>query len=42
MQSMVGKSKRGEVALRLFAVVDDSVADPVFVKVGFKSAGAWP
>ena len=38
-QSMVGKSKRGEVALRLFAVVDDSVADPVFVKVGFKSRG---
>ena len=31
--------KRGEVALRLFAVVDDSVADPVFVKVGFKSRG---
>ena len=31
VQSMVGKSKRGEVALRLFAVVDDSVADPVFV-----------
>ena len=39
VQSMVGKSKRGEVALRLFAVVDDSVADPVFVKVGFKSRG---
>ena len=38
-QAMVGKSKRGEVALRLFAVVDDSVADPVFVKVGFKSRG---
>ena len=38
-ESMVGKSKRGEVALRLFAVVDDSVADPVFVKVGFKSRG---
>ena len=39
VQSMVGKSKRGEVALRLFAVVDDSVADPVFVMVGFKSRG---
>lgn len=39
VQSMVGRSKRGEVALRLFAVVDDSVADPVFVKVGFKSRG---
>ena len=39
VQSMVGKSKRGEVALRLFAVVDDSVADPVFVKAGFKSRG---
>ena len=39
VQSMVGKSKRGEVALRLFAVVADSVADPVFVKVGFKSRG---
>ena len=39
VQSMVGKSKRGEVALRLFAVVDDSVADPVFVKVGFTSRG---
>ena len=39
VQSMVGKSKRGEVALRLFAVVDDSVADPVFVKVGFKGRG---
>ena len=38
-QAMLGKSKRGEVALRLFAVVDDSVADPVFVKVGFKSRG---
>ena len=38
-QAMVGKSKRGEVALRLFSVVDDSVADPVFVKVGFKSRG---
>lgn len=39
VQSMVGKSKRGEVALRLFAVVDDSVTDPVFVKAGFKSRG---
>ncbi len=39
VQSMVGRSKRGEVALRLFAVVDDSVADPIFVKVGFKSRG---
>ncbi len=39
VQSMVGRSKRGEVALRLFAVVDDSVADPIFVKVGFKTRG---
>lgn len=39
VQSMVGRSKRGEVALRLFAEVDDSVSDPVFVKVGFKSRG---
>ena len=39
VQSMVGKSKRGEVALRLFAVVDDASVDPVFVKVGFKTRG---
>ncbi len=36
-QSMVGKSKRGEVALRLFAVVDP--ASETFVRVGFKSRG---
>ena len=39
VQSMVGKSKRGEVALRLFAIVDDASTAPVFVKVGFKTRG---
>lgn len=36
-QSMVGKSKRGEVALRLFAVVDPETE--TFVHAGFKSRG---
>ena len=36
-QSMVGKSKRGEVALRLFAVIDP--ATETFVRMGFKSRG---
>lgn len=36
-QSMVGKSKRGEVALRLFAVVDPDTR--TFLRVGFKSRG---
>lgn len=36
-QCMVGKSKRGEVAMRLFAVVDPSTER--FVRVGFKSRG---
>lgn len=36
-QSMVGKSKRGEVALRLFAVVDPETE--TFQRVGFKSRG---
>lgn len=36
-QCMVGKSKRGEVAMRLFAVVDPDTER--FVKVGFKSRG---
>lgn len=36
-QSMVGKSKRGEVALRLFAVVDPETQ--TFARVGFKSRG---
>lgn len=36
-QSMVGKSKRGEVALRLFAVVDPERDS--FVRVGFKTRG---
>lgn len=36
-QSMVGKSKRGEVALRLFAVVDPGTE--TFVRVGFKTRG---
>lgn len=36
-QSMVGKSKRGEVALRLFAVVDPETR--TFVHAGFKSRG---
>ncbi|WP_255467175.1 iron-sulfur cluster assembly scaffold protein [Raoultibacter phocaeensis] len=36
-QCMVGKSKRGEVAMRLFAVVDPD--EEAFVRVGFKSRG---
>lgn len=36
-QSMVGKSKRGEVALRLFAVVDPQTQ--CFVRAGFKARG---
>lgn len=36
-QCMVGKSKRGEVAMRLFAVIDP--ASERFVHVGFKSRG---
>ena len=36
-QSMVGKSKRGEVALRLFAVVDPDTE--TFVRAGFKARG---
>ena len=36
-QSMVGKSKRGEVALRLFAVIDPETR--TFVRVGFKTRG---
>lgn len=36
-QCMVGKSKRGEVALRLFAVIDPETE--TFVKVGFKTRG---
>lgn len=36
-QCMVGKSKRGEVAMRLFAIVDP--AEDRFVRVGFKSRG---
>ncbi|MEG0072485.1 MAG: iron-sulfur cluster assembly scaffold protein [Raoultibacter sp.] len=36
-QCMVGKSKRGEVALRLFAVIDP--ATETFMQVGFKSRG---
>lgn len=36
-QSMVGKSKRGEVALRLFAVIDGS--EQRFLRVGFKARG---
>ena len=39
VQAMVGRSKRGEVAVRMFAVVDDSVADPVFAKAGFQVRG---
>lgn len=39
VQAMVGRSKRGEVAVRMFAVVDDSVADPIFTKVGFQVRG---
>ncbi|NHM13898.1 iron-sulfur cluster assembly scaffold protein [Xiamenia xianingshaonis] len=39
-QSMVGRSKRGEVALRLFAVVEGGVSRPPrFARVGFKSRG---
>lgn len=34
---MVGKSKRGEVAMRLFAIVDP--VERRFVRVGFKSRG---
>ena len=36
-QSMVGKSKRGEVALRLFAVIDEE--RDVILKMGFKARG---
>ena len=36
-QSMVGKSKRGEVALRLFAVIDPDTR--TFVRAGFKTRG---
>lgn len=36
-QSMTGKSKKGEVALRLFAVVDPERM--AFVRVGFKARG---
>ena len=36
-QSMVGKSKRGEVALRLFAVIDP--ATQTLQRVGFKARG---
>ena len=36
-QSMVGKSKRGEVALRLFAVIDPETER--FARVGFKARG---
>lgn len=36
-QAMVGKSKRGEVALRLFAVVDPETE--TFARVGFKTRG---
>ena len=36
-QSMAGKSKRGEVALRLFAVIDPETEK--FVRVGFKARG---
>lgn len=36
-QSMVGKSKRGEVALRLFAVIDP--ATRTFSRAGFKTRG---
>lgn len=36
-QCMVGKSKRGEVALQLFATIDPT--SETFVKVGFKSRG---
>lgn len=36
-QSMVGKSKRGEVALRLFAVIDEE--RDVILKMGFRARG---
>ncbi|MEG0777021.1 MAG: iron-sulfur cluster assembly scaffold protein [Raoultibacter sp.] len=36
-QCMVGKSKRGEVALRLFAIIDPETE--TFVRAGFKSRG---
>ncbi|MEG2747203.1 MAG: iron-sulfur cluster assembly scaffold protein [Gordonibacter sp.] len=36
-QSMVGKSKRGEVALRLFAVIDPETE--TFTRAGFKTRG---
>lgn len=36
-QCMVGKSKRGEVAMRLFAVIDPE--GPRFTHVGFKTRG---
>ena len=36
-QCMVGKSKRGEVALRLFAVIDPQTE--TFARVGFKARG---
>lgn len=36
-QAMVGKSKRGEVAMRLFAVVDPETE--TFTRVGFKTRG---
>lgn len=36
-QSMIGKSKRGEVALRLFAVID--AAERRIVRAGFKTRG---
>lgn len=39
VQAMVGRSKRGEVAVRMFAVVDDSAADPVFKSAGFQVRG---
>ena len=41
VQSMVGKSKRGEVALRLFAVVGEPEdgGEPRFLRAGFKTRG---
>lgn len=39
VQAMVGRSKRGEVAVRMFAVVDDSSSDPVFMRAGFQVRG---
>lgn len=39
-QSMVGKSKRGEVAVRLFACIDDTDKHmPRITRVGFKARG---